>query len=386
MNGKSVVIVLVCIVALVARIAGNSLKIVVKYPAENVPNNAALYLRGDTLGLDWKTGIKMTYSAENTWTHDLTFDAKDVGKTLMFKTLVADQAWQAGHNEALVLPNKVMAAVVSYPWFFSTAGKITTIKNVHSNVLNNSRDLDLYTPPSYYENYLKPMTNVLVMHDGQNLFDPRKSFLGIAWMCQDTIDALVGYGLMDEVFILGIYNTADRMDEYTYSYDPTVKAGGKGNEYLDFIEKIVIPRVVENFRIETDVKNLGILGSSLGGLISCYAGWTRPQIYSKAGCMSSSFWWNSQDFNNTILVKDSNPVPQLNGIYLDSGNEGPGKDDLQETIAVREHIASFKNNYKIDQNLFYYLDKGGMHNEKYWGERFHVPMTYLYPPQLLEVQ
>ncbi|RYE84066.1 MAG: hypothetical protein EOO65_02880, partial [Methanosarcinales archaeon] len=45
----------------------------------------------------------------------------------------------------------------------------------------------------------------------------------------------------------------------------------------------------------------GMLGSSLGGLLSCYAGWTRPDTYGFAGCMSSSFWWNNQDFNNTII-------------------------------------------------------------------------------------
>ena len=30
-----------------------------------------------------------------------------------------------------------------------------------------------------------------------------------------------------------------------------------------------------------DQENMGVLGSSLGGLISCYAGWTRSSVYSK---------------------------------------------------------------------------------------------------------
>ena len=42
-----------------------------------------------------------------------------------------------------------------------------------------------------------------------------------------------------------------------------------------------------------------------------------PQVYGVAGCMSSSFWWNSEDFNGTIMVKDAAPTNLT--VYLDSG-------------------------------------------------------------------
>lgn len=31
---------------------------------------------------------------------------------------------------------------------------------------------------------------------------------------------------MEEVFVIGVDNTDDRTNEYTYSYDPTVPGGG----------------------------------------------------------------------------------------------------------------------------------------------------------------
>jgi predicted alpha/beta superfamily hydrolase len=81
---------------------------------------------------------------------------------------------------------------------------------------------------------------------------------------------------MEEVVVIGAYNTPDRMNEYTYSYDPEEKFGGKGDLYLDFIDQTLLPLMQKNLRITLDFGNrLGILGSSLGGLISCYAGWTR---------------------------------------------------------------------------------------------------------------
>lgn len=73
------------------------------------------------------------------------------------------------------------------------------------------------------------------MHDGQNLFEDSKAAFGVAWKIQDTLNALIGSGKIQEVIVVGIWNTNDRMNEYTYSYDPSYKFGGKGDLYLDFI-------------------------------------------------------------------------------------------------------------------------------------------------------
>lgn len=99
-------------------------------------------------------------------------------------------------------------------------------------------------------------------------------------------------GTTAEVLIVAPYNTAERIDEYTYIADPDY-GGGKGDLYLDFLESTIIPLAQNNFRVEIDHSTLGIAGSSLGGLISCYAGWTRSEVYGKVGCMSSSFWWDN---------------------------------------------------------------------------------------------
>jgi enterochelin esterase-like enzyme len=81
--------------------------------------------------------------------------------------------------------------------------------------LNNIRDVIVYLPPSYTENTLKVHKNVLVMHDGNNLFDPETAFMGNAWMIQDTLDPLIYEGQIEEVVIVAPYNTPGRGDEYT---------------------------------------------------------------------------------------------------------------------------------------------------------------------------
>jgi len=271
----------------------------------------------------------MTPSTSNKylWTYTLSYNSSNVGSMLQMKPLKSDSTWSMGANFQVTLPRD-SSSVAIYPWFYTGAGQYQVVGSVFSPQLNNTRDIIIYTPPSYYENTLKPMTNVLVMHDGQNLFNASTSFGGIAWGCDKTINNLVGQGRMEEVLIIGVYNTPDRLDEYTYIYDPCytttitgscVGGGGKGDLYLDFLIETAVPYVQQKgYRIETQKQNLGIMGSSLGGLISCYAGWTRSSVYGKSGCMSSSFWWDSRNFDKSILTNYPQPDEEI--FYVDSGD------------------------------------------------------------------
>lgn len=55
---------------------------------------------------------------------------------------------------------------------------------------------------------------------------------------------------MEEVIVVGPYNTNDRTDEYTYSFDPSEGFGGKGDLYLDWIESTLIPLVKKTYRVD----------------------------------------------------------------------------------------------------------------------------------------
>jgi predicted alpha/beta superfamily hydrolase len=289
--------------------------------------------------------------------------------------------WSVGNNfEAAISTNQ--SFVNSYPYFYTYSGTYTYLRDVYSPQLSNVRDLVIYLPPSYLENGYKSSYTTLVMHDGQNLFNASTSFGGLSWNCQSTLDGLITTGQMEEIIVVGVDNTPDRLNELTYSSDPKY-GGGKGDIYLDFIRDTVLPLARSKFPIARDRSRLGILGSSLGGLISCYAGWTRTSEYGRAGCMSSSFWWNSEDFNNVILVKKPKPS-QRETFYLDSGDSGDSQDDKVQTLSVMAHLQ--KLGYSLNQNLFYYLDKGGQHNEYFWGRRFWIPMTNLFPPALLTTE
>jgi predicted alpha/beta superfamily hydrolase len=241
--------------------------------------------------------------------------------TLEVKALVDNQDWMIGANHVVTVANPSTWAV--YPWFYTTKGSLGVFHGIFSPELNNKRDVIVYYPPSYLENTLKVHSNVLVMHDGQNLFDPATAFLGNAWMIQNTLNPMIYQGSIEEVVVVGAYNTNDRINEYTYSFDKDEKAGGKGDLYLDWIEKELLQWASSTLRVKIDKGGrLGIIGSSLGGLISCYAGVTRPTLFGRVGCMSSSFWWNNQDFQNVVLPGHSLKGKAHPIFYMDSGTNG----------------------------------------------------------------
>lgn len=190
-------------------------------------------------------------------------------------------------------------------------------------------------------------------------------------------------GAMREIIIVGVDNTPERVYEYTpdYTKEYSVDSGGGAATYLAFLQETVMPLVEKSYRLASPV-SWGIGGSSLGGLLSCFAGWTAAATYDQAMCMSSSFWWNYEVFDDSIMVREPPPSPQDITFYVDSGTGdggSSGTDDEQETISVRTHLETL--GWKLNQTLFYYLQQGGQHNEASWGARVHIPLADLYPPQ-----
>lgn len=369
-------LVLLFVVLCIVEAVSTRVTITAHYPR----SMTTLSLRGDGCGLNWNQGIKMTNTAQNSghfqWQIDLDCDASI--KNLEVKVLVNDNSWMLGSNHHINFNSGSKPALDIYPWFYTYQGSLTTIPKVYSSELKNYRDVIVYLPPSYQENSLKRYENVLIMHDGQNLFDPRTSAFGTAWMCQDTLNSMIISGQADELVIVGPYNTNDRTNEYTYIYDPSEKAGGKGDLYLNWLESTLIPLAKTTYRVDIQRETLGILGSSLGGLISCYAGWTRADVYGKVGCMSSSFWWDDNNYQKDVIINralnSSVPVPVF---YMDSGTAGGDGTCAVYTSEVYDYY--LQHGFTADQTVFKYIDQGGSHNEASWGKRFNLPISALYP-------
>ena len=69
--------------------------------------------------------------------------------------------------------------------------------------------------------------------------------------------------------------------------------------YLAFITDVVKPYIDNHYRTKADINHTAIMGSSMGGLMSYYAIYSRPDVFSKAAIYSPSFW--ASEFADSVL-------------------------------------------------------------------------------------
>ena len=224
----------------------------------------------------------------------------------------------------------------------------------------------------------EPIKHELYVHDGQNLFDPGAFFGG--WHLQDTVPA----GML----LVGIDNTSDRMDEYTHVPDVIggQSLGGKGDAYADFLKNTVRPLIKKQYGEPGPV---GVMGSSLGGLVSFHIADHEPGEYAFAASMSGTMGWGSIGagvHNETLIERYQKHGHQKTVLYLDSGGEGPCSDS--DGDGIQDDSATAGDNYcenaqlrdvlygvgyLKDQDFFYSYTAGATHNEAAWAARVHAP-------------
>jgi predicted alpha/beta superfamily hydrolase len=266
-------------------------------------------------------------------------------------------------NHAEVLGARLLpAASAPKP---SLHGTLQLVEKFKSPQLGNERTLRIYLPPSYGSD-TKRRYPVLYMHDGQNLFDAKTASYGTEWNVDEVADRLVRQGDMEEVIVVGIDNTKDRIGEYTPCCDAK-HGGGKLNAYADFVAKTVKPWVDKQYRTKPERRHTAVMGSSLGGLASIGIAQRYPQVFSMAGGFSSSFWWNGRD----ALKHPPKRMPVR--FYIDAGTVYDGMEDSE---AFRR--ALLKQGYRDGRDLLFLADKGGRHHEQSWAGRVQVALTWFF--------
>jgi len=233
----------------------------------------------------------------------------------------------------------------------------------YSRFLKNERDIIIWFPPSYLSSF--KYYPVIYMHDGQNLFNPHTSFIGYDWKVDETATKLIKSGKMEEVIIVGIYNTKERLNEYNFFHP-------EGKAYANFIIRELKPFIDENYRTIQSKDNTAIIGSSMGGLISFQLAWSFPNVFGKCGAMSSSFW---VDDRKIFEVVENDPEPKKDlKIYIDCGSaETELIDDTKKMIDLLHNFG-----YREGREMKSHIEEGAVHSEVDWAKRLNIPFTFLF--------
>lgn len=245
-----------------------------------------------------------------------------------------------------------------------------------------ARNVEVWLPPSYHINPDQRFP-VLYMHDGQNVFNPATSYTGVDWNIDGTLTQLIEQGLAREVIVVAPWNTERRRGEYMPAKPLQENDGAAAFEaehgtlhsdaYLKFLVTELKPFIDSNYRTLSNTENTIIMGSSMGGLISAYAIAQYPEIFGKAGCISTH--WTIGGNSLVDWFSSELPEPGKHFIYFDYGTEGI--DAPYEPYQLRLNQALLDRGFQEGIDFVSYRFDGDDHNESAWNARMHIPLKYL---------
>jgi predicted alpha/beta superfamily hydrolase len=210
---------------------------------------------------------------------------------------------------------------------------------------------------------------VLYLQDGQNLFEPHAPFG--TWGVDKQLAALAQHGKGDFIVVAIDHGGKERIREFA-PYHSVRWGEGLGRDYARFLAETLKPYIDSNFRTLSDRQNTAIGGSSMGGLISVYAGFMFPQVFSKFMIFSPSLWVSNRIFTEKI---DFSRLPATKIYLYAGGKEGSG----MLYNAQRFQEAMTKRGYAADRLQFRLeIDPQGRHTEDRWGREFPKAAQWLF--------
>lgn len=251
----------------------------------------------------------------------------------------------------------------------STAASNVTIvsQNFAIPQLNRTRRVWIYLPPDYAtSNKRYP---VLYMHDGQNVFDAATSFSG-EWKVDESLNQLFSNGDKGIIVVAIDNGGSERLNEYS----PWVNSrygGGQGEAYTKFIVETLKPSIDANYRTKSDRENTGMMGSSMGGLISMYAAIEYQNIFGKVGIFSPAFWFAPESY---AQVSAKGKQAEMK-IYLLAGQ-------LEDNGSVVADINAMYNTLRNagfgETEVIRVTHPDGQHSEWYWAREFPAAYRWLF--------
>lgn len=231
--------------------------------------------------------------------------------------------------------------------------------------LNTTRRIWIYFPQDYFTS-----TNtypVLYMQDGQNIFDDVYAAFG-EWDVDGELEIRQNQG-GNAAIVVAIDNSINRLEEYSPWINQSY-GGGDGEAYTDFIVQNLKPFIDSNFRTKSDRMNTGIMGSSMGGLISFYAAMQHQDVFGKAGIFSPSFWFSDTVYS---FAQEQGKQQDMKIYFYCGGDEGLTMTDGMQAMYDQMIVSGF-----TVEELSYNITPGAQHNEFAWKDEFPSAFHWLF--------
>lgn len=187
---------------------------------------------------------------------------------------------------------------------------------IHSELLKENRTCLVSLPESYHEaSEADREYPVLILLDGAVHF---KAAQGVIHFMSAPGP---GNRFMPETIIVAIENI-DRERDFTHTRIKTVRENtmGGGKNFLNFIEKELLPYIDEHYRT---TPNRTLAGHSLGGLFTINAYMDPNSSFDRYLAIDPSLWWDED--MTAEKVAGIAPSSFQKKLYLASANQGEAK-------------------------------------------------------------
>jgi predicted alpha/beta superfamily hydrolase len=297
-------------------------------------------------------------------------------------------------------------------------GQIVREERLPSTVLDADRMVRVYLPASYAAEPARRYP-VLYVQDGQNAFTTAGTHAAFGWGTWELdriATELAAAGRMREIIMVAIDATEHRYTEYrgrARSYTaaelaalkrppPEPGSNARFEAYSRFLREELKPRVDREYRTLTDAAHTGLIGASLGGIVSVTLAWEHPEVFGTAASLSGSFQIEGRWFLERVLKPCAGP-PRPIRLYLDSGvvDYSGGDDNRKQTEAVVAQLRRL--GWRNNRDLLHFVDETlldgpalkaaglredkwkeagrSQHNEFYWRQRVWRALEFMFPPE-----
>jgi len=263
-----------------------------------------------------------------------------------------------------------------------------------------SRRIDVWLPDSYSQ---EKSYAVLYMQDGEMVFDSEHAWNHQSWNAHLAAGKLMNEGKIRDLIIVAIHNGGySRHAEYlpqkpcqamTHAEQENllkaVRSDGtsvfngfqiQSDNYLKFLVEELKPFIDSSYSTFKDPSNTYIAGSSMGGLISCYAVCEYPNVFGGSACVSTHwpgiFSLDNNPFPSKMFeyLRTHLPDPKSHKFYFDHGTIT--LDSMYPLLQNEVNEIMTTGGYTHD-NFDSRVFEGAAHSESSWRERFEVPLEFL---------
>jgi len=252
---------------------------------------------------------------------------------------------------------------------------IDILSDFHSPPEEKGRTLRIYTPDAC-DGDPDGRFPVLYMLDGQNVFNHPASALYHTWCANSAMDRLIAEGGLRPWIIVAVDSSPDRFSEYSPWDEPAVGASGRGWLFADFLAHHLKPFIDRTYRTLPEPHWTGVMGSSMGGLMSLFLGKAFPGVFGRIGAVSPTIMWAGGEI---FRLWDA-PTGRWIKLYMDTGDQERYWHDSMFLDYV-DAAGRFHNHLKgigmQEHELRYVVEPGAFHNEQAWQARLPRIFSWL---------